>query len=73
MGEALLFVDEEDDSRKAEEFLSKLGIRYRRIDVRNGLRGWLLFDYGTVEVPLLVVGERVLVGFEEIKKHYAFR
>ncbi len=73
LGEALLFVDGDRDSEEAEELLNKLGVKYRKIDVRNGLRGWLLFDYGTAEVPLLVVGEKVLVGLEEIKKYYAFR
>lgn len=72
MEEALLFVDGSEESRAAEEELRKLGLRFRRVDVsKNGLRGWLLFEYGTAKVPLLVVGNKVLVGLEEIREKLA--
>lgn len=65
----ILFVDEGEESREAEEVLKRRGLEYRRIDVRgNGLRGWLLFEYGTSRVPMLVLGSRILVGIEEIRK-----
>ncbi|MEM1641499.1 MAG: glutathione S-transferase N-terminal domain-containing protein, partial [Thermofilaceae archaeon] len=66
--EVTLFVDGGEESREAEELLQRKGLKYRKIDVSsNGLRGWLLFEYGTAKVPLLVMGGTVLVGLEEIK------
>lgn len=70
--EITLFVDGGEESKVAENLLQRRGLRYRRIDVSsNGLRGWLLFEYGTAKVPLLVVGGTVLVGLEEIRKFYS--
>lgn len=67
--EITLFVDGGEESREAEALLQNRGLRYKRIDVSsNGLRGWLLFEYGTARVPLLVTGGTVLIGIEEIKK-----
>lgn len=67
--EAILFVDGSEESKMAVEELRRKGVKFREIDVRdNGLRGWLLFEYGTTRVPLLVSGSRVLVGLEEIVK-----
>ena len=72
LSEPLLFVDdEEEESRKAEEELKRLGVKYRKIDVRNGLRGWLLFEYGTVKVPILVLEGAVLVGLDEIRRAFS--
>lgn len=69
--EITLFVDGGEESREAEGILQRMGLKYKRIDVSsNGLRGWLLFEYGTAKVPLLVAGGTVLVGLEEIKKFY---
>ena len=69
MEDPILFVDGGEESRKAEEVLKQHGLRYRKIDVRsNGLRGWLLFEYGTSKVPMLVLNNRVLVGLEEIRR-----
>ncbi|RLF02110.1 MAG: hypothetical protein DRK00_10485 [Thermoprotei archaeon] len=65
----ILFVDGGEESREAEEMLKQRGLKYRRIDVRdNGLRGWLLFEYGTSKVPMLVLNNKVLVGLEEIRR-----
>lgn len=67
--EAVLFVDEGDESRQAEQALKKAGIDFKVVNVsRNGLKGWLLFEYGTSKVPLLVCDGKVLVGLEEILK-----
>jgi len=72
MEEAVLFVDESEESKAAEAELEKRGLKFKRVDVsRNGLRGWLLFEYGTVKVPVLVMGGLVLVGLEEIRKGLA--
>lgn len=69
MDDVTLFVDQSEESRRAEELLREKGVKYRRIDVSvNGLRGWLLFEYGTAKVPLLVTGGTILVGLEEIEK-----
>jgi len=67
--EVLLFVDGGEESRAAEELLRERGVRYKRIDVSaNGLRGWLLFEYGTAKVPLMVAGGSIFVGLEEIRR-----
>ncbi|MCX8180456.1 MAG: hypothetical protein N3E41_03630 [Thermofilaceae archaeon] len=69
MEEATLFVDDGEESKAAEAELAKRGIRYRRVDISvNGLRGWLLFEYGTAKAPILVDGNSVFIGLEEIKK-----
>jgi len=71
---AMLFADEGEESRMAEELLKQQGLKYKRIDVSgSGLLGWLLFEYGTARVPLLVIGATVLVGLEEIRRFLAGR
>jgi len=67
--EAILFVDKGEESQRAQEALANAGIKLRIIDVsKNGLRGWLLFEYGTSKVPLLVYDGKILAGLEEILK-----
>ena len=69
MPELTLFVDGGEESELAEKLLKEKGFKYKRVDVSvNGLKGWLLFEYGTSAVPLLVAGGAVFVGLEEIKK-----
>ena len=74
MEEVVLFVDGSEESKAAEAELEKRGLRFKRVDVSgNGLRGWLLFEYGTSKVPLLVMGGAVLVGLDEIRRGLAAR
>ena len=74
MEEIVLFVDGGEESKAAEAELEMRGLRFKRVDVSgNGLRGWLLFEYGTSKVPLLVVGGAVFVGLDEIKRGLAAR
>jgi len=72
--EVVLFVDGSEESKAAEAELEKRGLKFRKVDVSgNGLRGWLLFEYGTSKVPLLVIGGSVLVGLNEIRRGLAAR
>ena len=74
MEEVVLFVDGSEESKAAEAELEKRGLKFRKVDVSgNGLRGWLLFEYGTSKVPLLVIGGSVLVGLNEIRRGLAAR
>lgn len=64
----VLFVDESEESRL---LLSKLGDVSKKLQVidvsKNGLRGWLLMEYGTTEVPLLVTENSILSGIKSIE------
>ncbi len=68
-GDIYIFVDNSEESKKALEELSRSNIRVKVVDVsKNGLRGWLLFEFGTTETPLLATNNTVIVGYNNIKK-----
>ena len=63
-----LFVDDGEESREAIKLLDEKKLRYKKIDVRkNGIRGWLRFEFGTSKVPILAIKRRIAVGYENIK------
>jgi glutaredoxin len=52
--------------RRAKEFLSSKGIPFRDVDVANDEEGRsaLIQRTGQLAVPVIVVGEEVVVGFD---------
>lgn len=63
----VLFVDNGEESKRLLERLGELKEKIQVIDVsKNGVRGWLLLEYGTMEVPLLVTEHAVLTDAESI-------
>lgn len=65
--EAVLFIDRSEESLRLLEHLKGNGAlqRIKVIEV-NGLRGWLILEYGTPRVPLLVTENRIVAGAQEI-------
>jgi len=66
-----LFVEKDNDECvKAENLLKSLGIPYFKIDIdENGIRGWMLKDFGTMKVPLIATSDAVVVGFKDIEQY----
>lgn len=66
-GEVVLFVDNSEECLKLLEHLKGNGVlqKVKVVEV-NGIRGWLVLEYGTPRVPLLVTESRVVAGAEEI-------
>ncbi len=66
-----LFVEKNNtECEKVEELLVKYKIPYEKIDVDdNGVRGYMIKDFGTMKVPLLVTPDAIIIGFEPIKKY----
>ncbi|WP_191118556.1 hypothetical protein [Infirmifilum uzonense] len=63
----VLFVDGGEESRTLLSRLGDISGKIRIVDVsKNGLRGWLLMEYGTTEVPLLVTENSILSGVKNI-------
>ncbi|MCD6368405.1 MAG: hypothetical protein J7L38_01245 [Thermoproteales archaeon] len=67
--EVYLFVEKNNNEcLKAEELLRSLNIPFILIDVdKNGVRGWMLKDFGTMEVPLLATQNAVVIGLKNIE------
>ncbi|RLF07611.1 MAG: hypothetical protein DRJ64_02640 [Thermoprotei archaeon] len=64
-----LFVDESPDSKKAINILKTKGIPFKEINVsKNGMRGWMLFEFGTMKTPVLAFDNNVLIGYDKIKE-----
>jgi len=70
MGEkkVYLFVEESFECFLAESLLKALLIDYEKIRVDESIRGSMLRDFGTTRTPLLVFGDKVLVGLKDIQK-----
>jgi len=69
-GDVYLFVDSSEESRLAKQLLRAKGIPFKEINVENnGLRGWMLFEFGTTKAPILASGNVVLIGLNDIKKY----
>ena len=66
-----LFVEKNNDEcKKIEEILVEMGIPYEKIDIDdNGIRGYMMKDFGTTKVPLLVTPNAIVIGLEAIKKY----
>lgn len=71
-GEIILYVD---DSEESKEILEKLrngngSSKIQVVDVgKNGLRGWLLLEYGTMKTPLMVTERNVIGDPRRIVEH----
>ncbi len=68
----ILFVDGGEESKRllAKFSASKLSEKLKVVDIsKNGLRGWLLLEYGTAEVPLLVTEDAVLSDPKSIEEY----
>ncbi|MEZ0344970.1 MAG: hypothetical protein ABWK01_00180 [Infirmifilum sp.] len=65
----VLFVDDGEESKL---LLSKLGDYSKQFKIvnvtKNGLRGWLVMEYGTTDVPLLVTENIVVSGAKNIEE-----
>ncbi len=61
--EIILYVDESEESKEILKRL-KSGANLSKIQVvdvgKNGLRGWLLLEYGTMKTPLMVTDRSVI-------------
>ena len=67
-GEIYLFVDERSESEKAIFLLRSKGMSFKKILVtQNGMRGWMLFEFGTSKTPILAFKNNIVIGFENIK------
>ncbi|WP_460025892.1 glutathione S-transferase N-terminal domain-containing protein [Infirmifilum sp. SLHALR2] len=68
----VLFVDGSEESKRLLAKLAENGLSglIEVVDVsKNSLRGWLLLEYGTSEVPLLVTEKGVLSGSKSIEEY----
>ena len=66
-----LFTDNNEECIKAEKLLHKTGIPYKKIDVtRNGIRGWMLVEFGTMQTPMITTPDAVIVGIKNIEKYF---
>lgn len=69
--EVVLYVDKSEPSRKLVSEISSKGdgkkIKVVDVDARK-LRGWILFEYGTTKMPLMVTSSKIVEGYEKIKK-----
>jgi hypothetical protein len=69
---AVLFIGNDEDSKKLLEDLRTWGV-YDLLKIvnvsANGLRGWLLVEYGSARTPLLVTDSAILTEYEEIKDY----
>lgn len=65
-----LFINNNEDSRKAIEYLRSIGLDFQIINVSTKNKGWLLLEYGTMELPILTTINRIIYGYENIKKFF---
>jgi len=65
-----LFADNGRESLEAEKLLRSMGVEFKKIDVsRNGLRGWLLVEFGTMDTPIMTTPDAVVIGLENIQRY----
>lgn len=70
MVKVYLFTDNNEDSLEAEKLLRDVGVEFKKIDVsKNGLKGWLLVEFGTMNTPIMTTPNAVIVGLENIQKY----
>ncbi len=70
MVKVYLFTDNNEDSLEAEKLLKDVGVEFKKIDVsKNGLKGWLLVEFGTMNTPIMTTPNAVIVGLENIQKY----
>ena len=69
--EVYLFVEEGcDKCTRARELLIEEGIPFKVVDVsKNGVKGWMLVEFGSMETPLLAGPDAIVVGLENIEKY----
>ncbi len=69
--EIILYVDDSEPSKRlVKEIASKGdGRNIKVIDVdEKRLRGWILLEYGTLKVPLMVTSSKIVEGYEKIRR-----
>jgi len=67
LAEIYLFVDDEKESKDIINILREKGLKYKVIDVtKNGIRGWLILEFGTSKTPILAFNRRIAVGYKNI-------
>ena len=71
MIEVYLFVEEGcNKCAKARELLAEEGIPFKVVDVsKNGVKGWMLVEFGSMETPMLAGPDAIVVGLENIRKY----
>lgn len=69
-----LFLDEDDEAcRRTRDLLNELKVPYREIDVeKNGAKGWMCFDLGYCDVPVLTSGDMVISGYKNIETYVRY-
>jgi len=69
--EVYLFVEEGcDKCAKARELLAEEGIPFKVVDVsKDGVKGWMLVEFGSMETPLLAGPDAIVVGLENIREY----
>jgi len=67
-----LFVEKNSsECEKAIALLESLGIPFIKVDVdENGVRGWMILEFGSNKTPLLATKETILVGLKEIEEYF---
>ena len=70
-----LFVEKNNsECEKATALLESLRVPFVKIDIdENGVRGWMILEFGTSKTPLLAIEEAVLVGLKEIEGYFKVR
>ena len=70
-----LFVEKNNsECEKATALLESLRVPFVKIDIdENGVRGWMLLEFGTNKTPVLATKDAILVGLEEIEKYLVRR
>jgi len=69
--EVYLFVEKNNsECEKAVALLESLREPFVKIDIdENGVRGWMLLEFGTSKTPVLATKDAILVGLEEIERY----
>lgn len=68
LADIYLFVDNEKESKDTIRLLKEKGLKCKVIDVsKNGIRGWLILEFGTSKTPILAFNKRIAVGYENIR------
>lgn len=68
-GDVYLFVDDGEESKMAAELLKSKGVKFKVIDVKkDGIRGWMLFEFGTTKTPILASASIIVIGLSDIRE-----
>jgi len=71
-GKVYLFVEKNNsECEKAVALLESLGIPFVKVDVdENGVRGWMILEFGSNKTPLVATEEAILVGLKQIEEYF---